>query len=310
MRATTARSAGPSIPRSRRLAAIMACSVVGLALGVGVRADTPEGRRPGEPLVERLTTSNADRVRTTGRVATIAESLGIHGHATTPRRTYEALDLRVVDETELIDRRGRTVAVVRTDGSTGALRSIVRLDWSADATRPRVDRSTAETHARRQARLAGLTAPTAAPEVRWDDAMGAWRATWTRRIDGHRALGDGLTVWIYRGGQLAALTRSETTAAKAPLEPVGPEAAMTAARDWATRTGLPQRGLTMVVAPDLVWVRPNDFLLRGGADDTDPRLHLAYRIDLATPISGSTAHHVVIFVDAGNGALIAGAETA
>jgi hypothetical protein len=310
MRTTTARSTTPSLRRSRRLAAVFTCAIVGLALGIGVRADTPEGRRPGEPLVEALTISNAQRVRTTDRVTTIAEGLGIRGRPATPRRTYQALDLRVVDETELIDRRGRSIAVVRTDGSTGALRSIVRLDWSADARRPRVDRSTAETHARSQARLAGLTAPTTAPEVHWDDAIGAWRATWPRRIEGQQALGDGLTVWIYPGGQLAALTRSETTAAEAPLERVGPRAAMTAVRDWATRTGLPQNELTMVVAPELVWVRPNDFLLRGGANDSDPRLHLAYRVDLATPVSGSTVHHVVIFVDAGNGALIAGAETA
>ena len=54
-------------------------------------------------------------------------------------------------------------------------------------------------------------------------------------IDGHQVLGDGLTVWVHRGGQLAALTQSETTAASAPLERVGPEAAMTAVRDWAQR---------------------------------------------------------------------------
>jgi hypothetical protein len=140
--------------------------------------------------------------------------------------------------------------------------------------------------------------------------MGAWRVSWPRTIAGHRALGDGLTVWVYRGGQLAALTRSETAAADPPVERVDREAAMAAVRDWATRTGLPQKGLKVVVAPDLVWVRPNDFLTRGGADDTDPLLRLAYRVDLTTPMAGSTVHRIAIFVDAGSGALIAGVETA
>ena len=60
----------------------------------------------------------------------------------------------------------------------------------------------------------------------------------------------------------------------------------------------------------LVWVRPNDFLIRGGAGDTDVRLHLAYRIDLTLRTVGRDAHHIAIFVDAGSGALIGGVETA
>ena len=69
-------------------------------------------------------------------------------------------------------------------------------------------------------------------------------------------------------------------------------------------------GLRAVAADELVWVRPNDFLIRGGADDTDVRLRLAYRIDLTVPMLGGDVHHIAIFVDAGSGALIAGVETA
>jgi hypothetical protein len=309
MNATTDHVAGRPRHRLLRPSIIVACATLALAVGVGVRADTPQGRRPGEPLVEAMGISSADRAETLARVGEIARGLGIPGQAATPRRTYHALDLRVVDETEVTDRRGQTIAVIRTDGATGALRSVVRLDWSADADRPRVDRSAAATHARHQARLSGLMAPAGKPTVRWDETMDAWRVDWIRRIDDHLVLGDGLTVWVHRGGQLAALRQAETSTAPPPLEQVEPEAAATAAREWAVRHGVPSKGLVLVVAPAPVWVRPNDFLVRGGADDTDPLLRLAYRVDLTMPIAGSSSHHIVVFVDAGSGGPIAGAET-
>ena len=310
MHAMTDQRAGRPHSHLLRFAIIVACAVVGLAVGISVRADTPQGRRPGEPLVEARRLSAGDRSETRGRVEAVARGLGIPGRVAAPRRVYHALDLRVVDETAITDRRGRTVAIIRTDGETGALRSVVRLDWSADAVRPRVDRSAAVGNARREARLAGLGTPAAKPLVRWDEAMGAWRVDWHRRVDGRLAIGDGLTIWIQRGGQLAALLHAETPTAAAPPRQVGPDAAAAATREWAERHGVPAKGLALVVAADLVWVRPNDFLVRGGADDTDPLLHLAYRVDLTIPMAGSAIHRIAVFVDVGSGALIAGIETA
>lgn len=196
------------------------------------------------------------------------------------------------------------------DGETGELRSVVRLDWSNEADHPRVDRSAAAAEARRQAGLADLITPADAPSVGWDEAMDAWRVTWARRIDGYLATGDGLTVWVYRGGQLAALRRSETPHAATPNALVGATAAIDAARAWAARQGRSTSDLSAGAAEGLVWVRPNDFPIRGGADDTDVRLHLAYRIDLTVPMPEGEVHHVAIFVDAGSGAPIAGVETA
>ncbi len=257
-----------------------------------------------------MTIAAGDRSATRAHVGEIARGLGIPGLAGLPRRSYHALDLGIVDETEVADGRGRTVAVIRTDGATGALRSVVRLDWTADADHPRVDRSSAAMHARRHARLGGLVAPTAQPDVRWDDAMDAWRVDWVRRIDGFTAPGDGLTVWVYRGGQLAALKRAETVYGAPPLERIGPEAAAAAARAWAVRRGVPTSDLTVVVDTELTWIRPNDFLTRGGAEDTDRLLRLAYRVDLTIAMTGSSRHRIAVFVDAGSGALLAGMETA
>lgn len=299
-----------ALPLTRRLIAVAAIAALGLALATGARADAPEGRRAGDPLVEPQGMSATERSTVRGHVTELARSLGIPGAAAPPRRQFGVLDLRLVDETEVVDRRGRTRAVFRTDGATGALRSVVRLDWTPDARLPRVDLAAAPEHARRQARLSGLTPPGERPVVRWDDPMDAWRVTWARRIDGAEVPGDGLTVWIHRGGQLAALSRSETAAAAPPLERVAPEVARAAALGWAEHRGLPMADLTADVAPALIWVRPNDFIARGGAEDTDPLLHLAYRVDLSLPVPGGGTHHLALFVDAGTGVVIAGTETA
>ena len=274
--------------RLRRAGLVVACAVLGLGVGVGARADTPQGRHPGEPLVERRAIPTADRTTIRDHVADIARGLGIPGHAAAPVRTYHALDLRSVDETEVLDRRGRTLAVIRTDAASGALRSVVRLDWTRDADRPRVDGSTAADRARRHARLGGLAVPAGEPNVRWDDPMDAWRVDWPRRVDGHVAIGDGLTVWVHRGGQLAALHQAETATAPAPPVQIEPEKAIDIVRAWAQRSGVPDAGLTVVAAADPVWVHPNDFLLRGGADDVDARLHLAYRIGLTVTMPDGT----------------------
>jgi hypothetical protein len=296
--------------RLHRLAVVVACAALGLAVGMAARAETPNGRRPGEPLTSPMPISASDAATIRGRAGAVVRNLGIPGRPSAPRRTRLALDLRVVDESEVVDGHGRTRAVIRMDGETGDLRSVVRLDWTSDANRPRVDRSAAADHARRQAGLAGLVAPGDAPSVGWDEAMDAWRVSWARRIDGYQAAGDGLTVWVYRGGQLAALKRSETPHAATPIARVSAAAAVEAARAWAVRQGRSAGDLSTAAADELVWVRPNDFLVRGGADDTDVRLHLAYRIDLTVPTHGGEVHHIAIFVDAGSGALIAGVETA
>ncbi len=292
--------------RSLRPAAITATVVVGLALVVGAQAETPIGRRVGEPMVVPMTVTSSERAATLARAAALAADLGIPGTAGRSARTFHVADLRVVDETELTDARGRPVAVVRTD-ERGALRSIVRLDWTAATGQPLVDQATAAGHARRQARMGGLTVPTSLPGVSWDAAMDAWRVEWRRRIDGAVALGDGLTVWIHRGGQLAALRRSETATAAAPLERVEASAAAEAARAWVDRRG--GAPAAPLVAPELVWVRPNDFVGRGGADDTDALMRLAYRVDLTLTLPGGS-HRVALFVDAGSGLVIAGAESA
>lgn len=296
--------------RTRRLSQIALVAGVTLALTAAVSAGVPDVRRPGEPMVRPMELGAAERARIVARAGALSEALGIAGVPDEPRRGFEALDRVVIDEIAVRDRHGRPTAVIRTDAGRGDVRSLVRLDWTRVADRARLDARSAPDRARLYAGLAGIFAPSATPVVAWDDAMRAWRVSWSRTIDGFPVAGDGLTVWVHRGGQLAALKRVETPAAAAPLVRISPEAAKQAAHGWAARAVPPARALEAAGSPVLAWVRPNDFLSHGGANDTDASLRLVYRIELvARPATGS-ALRVIVFVDAGNGALVGGAESA
>jgi hypothetical protein len=140
--------------------------------------------------------------------------------------------------------------------------------------------------------------------------MRAWRVSWPRLIEGIAAPGEGLTLWVYPGGRLAAMRRIETPAASAPLLRIAPDRAKRAARAWAAGAGIPDGILTVAATPPLAWVAPDDFASRGGAEATEARLYLAYTVQLTVRPPGGDVREVLLFVDAGSGAVIGGVESA
>ena len=267
-------------------------------LGMAVRAETPSGRRPGEP----LTTQMSILLPTLPR-SEVAQALSPTTWipAGPPRHGGLAwLSINAWSTSRRSSTDGCTHAVIRMDGESGELRSVVRLTGRVKPT------IRASTDRRPRPR------PVGRPAWRTDRALtrrasagtrpaDAWRVTGCA-IDGYLATGDGLIVWVHRGGQLAALSGRDPTwprptrwsgpsgdeaariAGGAPGPPRDPSAA--AAESW---SGSAQR------FPD-----------SGGADDTDVLLRLAYRIDPTVPVPEGEAHHIAIFVDAGSGAPIAG----
>ena len=296
--------------RARRLPFLLLSAGLILALAAAASAGAPDVRQPGEPMIVPMELGATERAGVLDRARALTSALGIPGEAAEPHRAFEALDRVVVDEVAVRDGAGRATAVIRTDAGRGDVRSPVRLDWSHEADRALVDERNVPGHAIRFAMLAGITTPDALPDVAWDDSMRAWRVSWARSIDGFPVAGDGLTVWVYRGGQLAALKRIETPAAAAPFVRVGPDVAVEAARGWVERAGIPSQASTVTGAPELAWVRPNDFVTRGGADDTDAGLRLVFRVELEIRPGRGVLQRVILFVDAGTGALVGGAESA
>jgi hypothetical protein len=282
-----------------------------LAIVVGGIADgrISERRDSAESLLRSMELSGPDMARVRNRAGSVARAVGIAGEAGVPHRKFEALDNAVIDEVALSRPDGRVLAVLRLDADRGEIRSLVPIGWTPDDDRARTSAASAPGVAARFAGAMGIAASPTRPGTEWDDAMHAWRVSWSRVIDGIPAPGEGLTVWVYRGGRLAALRRIETPAASAPLLRLPPERAQQAARDWATATGVPAAILTTAV-PTLAWVAPNDFASHGGADATEARLYLAYVVPLTVRPVGGDLQQVLLFVDAGSGAVIGGVESA
>ncbi|MFI5254426.1 MAG: hypothetical protein ACHQ15_03075 [Candidatus Limnocylindrales bacterium] len=308
---TTFRSRQSLVHLSLR-AVLPALAVAWLLAGQGHPAEATKAdmRRPGEALVRPMDLAVGEQAAIRSRAGTVARALGISGAAGSPTRRYEALDHAVIDEVAIERPDGGRLAVLRFEADRGSLRSFVRLGWSRDDDATRVSLATAPTAAARFSAAAGMAAATAPPEAAWDAAMRAWQVTWPRVLDGLPAPGEGLTVWVYPGGRLAALRRIETPAASAPLLRVTPEQAQAAATAWATAAGIPPGILDPDGAPALAWVPPNDFASTGGADVTEARLHLAYLAQFTIHLPNGDVHEMLVFVDAGSGTVIGGSETA
>ena len=255
-----------------------------------------------------LGAGEAERVRL--RASGFARALDIPGEAGVPRRRFEALGRAVIDEVAVLRPDGRPVAVVRMDADRDALRSVVRIGWSTDDDTPRVDRSAAPSRASAYARAAGISAPPAEPAAAWDETTRAWRVTWPRSIDGVPAPGEGLTVWVYPGGRLAALRRIETPVASAPPLRIPQGAAVEAALAWARTAGIASASIAVSGAPELIWATPDDFAVDGGAEVTEARLHLAWSVTLTVRPAVGDTRQVMLLVDAGSGVVMGGSETA
>jgi hypothetical protein len=295
--------------RARLTFLALATIALGITLGGIADGRIFERRDTAESLVRPMELSGPDLTRVRNRAEGVARSVGIVGEAGTPRRRFEALDHAVFDEVAVNRPDGRVLAVVRLDADRGEIRSLVPIGWTPDDDRAQTSAATVPSAAARYAKAIDISPPRATPEAAWDDAMHAWRVSWPRVIDGIEAPGEGLTVWVYRGGRLAALRRIETPAASAPLLRIPSGQAEQAARDWAATTGVPAPLLT-VAAPKLAWVVPNDFASHGGADATEARLHLAWTVPLTIrPPAGDTSR-ILLFVDAGSGAVIGGVGSA
>ncbi|MGH2407106.1 MAG: hypothetical protein ACRDF7_03360 [Candidatus Limnocylindrales bacterium] len=267
-------------------------------------------RQPSDALVQPMALNITEQALVRSRAGAVARAVGISGDSGSPTRKFLALDHVVVDEVAVKQLDGTVQAVLRFDADRGLLRSLVRIGWSRDDDRPRIDARSAPASAVDFSAALGLTPPAAAPEAQWDASMRAWRVAWPRNVEGIAAPGEGLTTWVYPGGRLAAVRRIETPAAAAPLTRISAERAQAAARAWAEQTGIPDAMLSLAGPPALAWAPPNDFTSNGGADVTEARLYLSYLVPFTLKAANGDIRFMTILVDAGSGAVIGGAESA
>lgn len=300
---------------ARRFRRLTLLAVVGLlvvaACASSARADRVEGWRVGEPHERVMPLATEEQARAKTEAERWAALLDLDATALRTRRA-EDVRLREVSEiVELADATGRIAAIIRIDPATRRVRSVARVDWTPAFDEPRVDVSTAGIKARAHLRRFGVTAPATEPTGEWDPGMTAWQVSWSRVIDGVEVKGDRLTVHVHKGGQLKAFRIFETPHAAAPLFRIEPAQATAAVERWARSLRLERFAGFRMEPPELAWVSGNGFVDLDKPELEEPLLRLAYVVRMSYRPEGWASDHLTeIYVEAGSGQLIGGAETA
>ncbi len=294
------------------LLVLLACLAFAVSASApsAVSAEPPGGWRAGEPAEQPVPLTAATRGAVERRAEVLGRALGIPGRAGATNRVFSRIEARALDEVDLVAADGRATGHFKLDAATGALRSAVHLDWGAGYDAQVVSRSAAPRHASRIAAAAGVAVPAGQPTTAWDDGMTAWHVHWVRSISGVPAIG-GTSVWLFPGGQVKAIAVSEPAAEPAPASTVDAARASDAVRDYVTRNRIDRFEALSFDTPVLRWVAGNDFVATEKADAAEPTLRLAWVVRFRYEVPGwRLPHQVELYVDAGNGELIGGAETA
>ncbi len=263
-----------------------------------------------DPLWSPLPQSTAQASAAEARAVAIARALGIQGTPSAPTRERDMLRGVDYDRVEFLAPSGDTT-VMELNPETHAPIAIVRLGPPRADGPATVTAATAPARARAIAALLGLTLPQASPSVRWQPGLEAWEITWGREIDGHPAPGEGTVIDVSASGEFQSVTVTGTPAAPAPESPVPPARAAEVARAFAVQRQIAGRPGFSQSEPELIWVRPNNFLDPSLSDAPEPLLRLAYAVTFRyEAMAGDEPHQVVLWISAADGALLGGAETA
>ena len=296
-------------PRSG-VTAIAALLLTILLAGCGSSSAKDRGWTVQDPLWSPLPQSTAQASAAEARAVAIARALGIPGSPSAVHRERDMLRGVDYDSVEFLSAAGETT-VMELNPETHAPISIVRLGPPNPGEPAVVNAASAPGRARAFAAILGLTLPDTAPQVRWQPGLDAWEVRWGRVIDGYPAVGEGTTVDLTAGGTFQAVTVSGTPAAPAPANPIPSSRASGIATAFATQRQLSTRSGFAQAAPELMWVRPNNFLDASRSDAPEPLLRLAWSVTFTyVAVAGDEPSQTVIWISAADGSLLGGTETA
>jgi hypothetical protein len=311
---------GPARTRARsRLApaiallvipAIVIAAVVVLPRAATSAAGTP-GWHAGDAVFRSVPAAPADASGALGRAIGIAKRLGVAAIGGDVRRLHDDQTGRTFDEAALRSLDG-VGATLRLDPDTGLPTWFIRDGQPAGWDRQAVDAAHAGGRARAYAAVFGLAAGAAAPSIRWMDETQCWEATWSRTLDGYPVPADGTRVCLFPGGQLQSASVVASPNRPAPSATIGARRAQDLVEAYAADRGLAGLPGFRILPPTLEWDRPNSFLDGTQPDAIDRPLQLVYRVAIeyrAYPDDpGPTT--LVLLVDAGDGTLVGGTESA
>ena len=260
---------------------------------------------------ERITSSSPAHARLAAvvlrRAATLEPALGLTGAAA--RRVDVVEDRRAgatVNEVDYTDARGRPIGLLRL-AADGRLLAAIRLDYRDAYAQATLSGRDAEQSARRIATDLALPIPDGGPDTRATMNGLMWTVRWPRVVDGAPVPGDGLTVRLWRSGDLHSVTVSERPLAPPAtvLEPAGARAVIEGMLP--TLVSTERRADGTLGVGTLGWVAANDLSQPERADAPATTLRLAYVFELR--FGGPSAELVralAFWIDAETGELIGG----
>lgn len=213
---------------------------------------------------------------------------------------------RVVHEVTELDARGRPIGLMQLEPE-GRLVAAVRLGFLEAFAAGDVGGAEAASAADRLLRALSLERPAGAPTVELLMNGGLWSVSWTRLAGGAPVPGDGITVRVWRSGDIHSVTLIE--------RPLDPPAERTSAAD-ARRTlddllprlmAAERRADASIGPPELRWVAGNDVFRAEAPDAPAPVLRLAHVFEIA--LGGESAdllRAVAVWLDAESGELLGG----
>ena len=241
------------------------------------------------------------------RLTGLEQALGLNG---TAGRRFALVDdrfhQRQVAEVTYLDQRGRPIGLVRL-ASDGRLVAAIRLGYHEAFAIGPFDGAGALSRARSLVSSLGIAPTATAPTVNAMMNGALWAVSWPRSVDGVPVDGDGLTIRIWRSGDLHSVTVSERPL-EAPQDTISPERARAALDELLPALVSGQRRSDGVIgSPVLRWVAANDRFRPAGADAPAPSLRLAYVFEMRfTGASATLIRSVRFWIDAETAGLIGG----
>jgi hypothetical protein len=304
-----------TISRSlRRLAfpPALALPLASLAIAAATLQPVSHAAEPDAWTAGERTTVTAPATGDTATAAiavarSIEIALGLGGAAA---RRVRSVDDRFhelqIAEVTYVDARERPIGLLRL-GHDGRLLAAVHLGFGESLTSGSLTASAAVHRAAALLRAVGIAVPVAAPLTRRQMNGLLWTVTWPRTVDDVPVDGDGVTVRLWRSGDLHSVTVTERPLIR-PVR-VMPASAARQRLDAALAGLLPGGSLPAgdLVARGLHWVAANDRYRPSGADAPAAQLRLAWVFELS--FSGASAEVLraaAFWIDAETGELIGG----
>lgn len=273
-----------------------------LASRVGA-APPPPGWRVDQPMEVPVSVSAAELASANDKGVGLLTAAGVSAAKIETSRVLNQYENATQDATLALDARGRAVAVLTVDVQRGSIRSLVRFDDLG--TGKSGDPGSAEAMAAVILKAVGLALPPEAPQVTWDDGMGAWCVMWRRTIDSVPVPTDGLTVWVTPKGQLRSISNRTTDVSRGSKNLDEPSARARVAAFMKGNEVARQATLRMAT---LEWRQSNDFVAPSLPDSPGTTLRLVYAVPYAIDLESGLHSEGVLWVDAETGDLLGGSD--